>query len=492
MSILVLDIGTTSMRGILYEKNGNKLAVSQKKNHLVFLGDALIEEDPSDWTNNTYAILQEIGKQYPLKDIEAIALTAQRSSVIPVDEAGIPLLPAIMWQDTRNREICDELSVHNEELFQKTGAFVSTVFSGSKMTWIRRNQKEIYKKVYKFLNIPEYICYQMTGRYVSDRTYASRTGLMDLRTGEWDPDILKLYEVDPDKLCELIEPGETAGYITKQFAEKTGVPEGIPVLHCGGDQQCAAIGHGIIREGNASVTVGTGGFITAACDHLPEKLLSGMIWNRSSIPGKFILEANVLSCGAALDWCARELYQMEHPDYDILEKELLRENFVSSCLVVPYFSGKGAPGWDPLARAVFADITTATRRSEIFKSIMESIFMEISNRLKDMEQYVPVRNIYCGGGMTGSDALNQLQADVYGREVFCTKDPEATAFGCLLTALCGMHIYPSIYDAYHALYDPYATRMYQPDMKKHALYKEKRQKMNDLYRRVRKGNQDES
>ncbi len=417
MSILVLDIGTTSMRGILYEKDGTKLASARRDNHLIFMGQSLIEEDPTDWADNTIAIIWEICAKTDRHQIEAVAITSQRSSIIPVDRQGHPLLAAIMWQDTRNRSICKELEIYNERLFEITGAEVSTVFSGSKMTWVRRNQPAIYEKVYKFLNIPEYICFLMTGEFVSDDTYGSRTGLMDLRTGVWRREILRLYEVEEDKLCRLIQPGQTAGYITEEYAGKCHLLAGTPVLHCGGDQQCAALGHGIIHEGSLSITVGTGGFLAAACRHLPQPLAKGMIWNRASDPGNFVMEANVLTCGAAFDWCARQLYGMEKTDYAFLEAELKKENFVSDCLVIPYFSGRGAPDWDPGARAVISGITTATRRSEMFKSVMESIFMEIASHIERFSQYIDIEKICVGGGITAAKTLNQLPADIYGRTI---------------------------------------------------------------------------
>ena len=487
MSILVLDIGTTSMRGILYEEDGTPLYLARRENHLIFLGDALIEEDPSDFSGNAESIIREIADHCDAQRIEAVAMTSQRSSIIPVDEKGHPLLPAIMWQDTRNRDICRELSVHNRELFQLTGAEVSTVFSGSKMTWIRRHQPEIYRKVHKFLNIPEYVCYCMTGEYVSDYTYASRTGLMNLRTGEWDPETLKLYEVEKEKLCRLVQPGETAACISDAFAEKTGLPKGLPLIHSGGDQQCAAAGQGIADEGCVSITIGTGGFLAAACRKLPDVLPEGLIFNRSCIPGEYMMETNILSCGAAFDWCARQLYGMDRIDYKVLEDELNKENFVSSCLTVPYFSGRGAPDWDPEARAVFANITTATRRSELFKSIMESVFMEMASHLEYFRKAAEVREIYAGGGMCASDALNQLLADVCGMPVYITEDPEATAFGALLTAMAGMGKYSSLKEAWEKL-GRHERICFQPDMEKHRQYLHKQKEMNALYESVRKGN----
>lgn len=492
MSILVIDIGTTSMRGILYDHEGRVLAMHRSENHLIFLGDSLIEENPTDWYDNTVEIIQNIISQSGETDFEAIAVTAQRSSMIPVDQNGHPLSAAIMWQDTRNRQICRHLSQYNPMLYEKTGAEVSTVFSGSKMTWIRRNMPEVYEHTHKFLNIPEYVVYCMSGEFVSDTTYASRTGLMDIRTAEWDQDILDLYEVEKEKLCRLIEPGEIAGYVSKKFAETAGIKTGIPILHCGGDQQCAAIGHGIISEGPVSVTVGTGGFIAAALKTLPQKLPGSVIINRSSVPHEFILETNVLSCGAAYDWCAKQLYGMETIDHSLLDEELRKENHISTPLVLPYFSGKGAPQWNPMAKAVFSGITTATRRSELFKSIMESIFMEISSQIEWISELSPVSRINLGGGLSGSETLNQLQADIYGRSVYSQDDPEATAFGALLCTLCTLGDHSSIQDAYDALSKAKKFRVFEPDPELHRQYEIKRVEMNRLYTVIKEGEYHES
>jgi sugar (pentulose or hexulose) kinase len=354
------------------------------------------------------------------------------------------------------------------------------------MTWIRHNQPEIYKDTYKFLNIPEYVVMCMTGEFVTDTTYASRTGLMDLRTSEWDPEILKLYDVEEEKLCRMIEPGETAGYVTEAFARVSCIDPGIPVIHCGGDQQCAAIGHGIIEKGPVSLTVGTGGFLAAALDELPDMMPSGVIINRASSEHQFIMEANILSCGAGYDWCARELYGMEKADYRFLESELKKENFVSSPLVIPYFSGRGAPDWNPLARAVFSGITTATRRSELFKSIMESIFMEIANHLEHLSEVTEITRVYAGGGMTASKTLNQLMADIFGREVDCVENPEATGLGALAVVLAAGGKFASVKEAYRALASEKKI-IYTPDMTLHEAYESKREKMNRLYEIINQG-----
>ena len=303
MSILVLDVGTTSMRGILYGEKGEKLSVSQFPNHVEFLPGGIVNETPADWEDNTVSIISSIVAD-PAVDpsqIEAVSITSQRSSIIPVDRDGRPLMDTIMWQDVRNRDICERIRKENPNTFAKTGSRVNTVFSGSKMTWVREARPEIYEKVYKFVNIPEYINLLMCGVYVSDYTYASRSGLMNLREKTWDDELLALYRVDQDKLCELREPGSIVGYTTEAFAERTGLRAGTPVIHAGGDQQCAAVGQGVTRSGNTEMVLGTGGFLMAACEQVPDDLKDDVICNASAIAGKYVIEANILACSAAYD-----------------------------------------------------------------------------------------------------------------------------------------------------------------------------------------------
>ena len=497
MSILVLDVGTTSMRGILYGTDGRQLAIAQYPNHVEFLPDGVVNESPKDWEENTVAIVRDIvraagntaaGKGTSANEaaaIEAVAITSQRSSIIPVDQDGRPLMDTIMWQDVRNKDICRELSAHNGEVFAKTGSRVNTVFSGSKMTWIRRERPDIYRNVHKFVNIPEYINFLMCGTYCSDYTYASRSSLMNLKAKAWDPEMLALYEVDAAKLCELKEPGSVVGHTTAAFENATGLRAGTPVIHAGGDQQCAAIGQGVTRAGNVEMVLGTGGFLMAACDDVPENLSEDVICNAASIAGKYVIEANILACSAAYDWLGRELYGMEKIDYGFMEQELSSVPGVTDCLAIPYIKGRGVPDWNADAKAVFADITLATTRAEIFKSFLESLFMEFRNHLDTFSKYVSIGNIYVSGGMTKSEAICRLLADVTGREIVVRDDREATAKGAFLVSLAGLGHYRDVDEAIRAIGGFGEEKSFSPDAGKAEAYAGKQVRMNEFYRKIR-------
>lgn len=494
MNVLVIDIGTSSMRGILFQQDGKKLATHQVKYSPIHNANGEVEQPASDWKEVTIEIIREIvNRSKDIKQkIEAVAITAQRSSVISVDKNGNALLNTIMWQDTRNKGICDELKNYNDLIFQRSGAYVNTVFLGSKITWIRKYRPDIYEKTYKFANIPSYLMNIMTGEFNTDYTYGSRSNLMNLRECKWDPELLDLFQVDENKLCELREPGSICGSTSKEISALTGIDEGIPVISSGGDQQCAAVGQGVYKEGNLSIVTGTGGFLVTASDQVPEELEPDVICNYSALRRKYIIEANVLTCCSAFDWFCNNFYDSENIDYEQIGKELEAAGGSDACLVLPYFQGRSTPDWNAGAKATFTNITLGTKRGDILKGLLEGIFLEIRNNIDNMKKYCPISQAYISGGLTKNKAFNQIQADVYGIPLFHLEDSESTAIGALIVALNGLGVYKSIEEAFSIIRSNDKFETYIPDRDRHKYYLKRQREMNRLYQNIYKTGGDES
>lgn len=491
MNVLVIDIGTSSMLGILFDRDGSKLAVHQVKYEPIKYPDGRIEQPPSDWLQSTEEICRAISQS--AKDrgrgIDALAVTAQRSAIIPVDREGEPLMDTIMWQDRRNAAICRELEAYNQLIFETGGAAVNTVFSGSRMTWIARNCPEIRDQIYKYVNIPEYVMHYITGAYRTDMTYGSRTHLMNLRERRWDRQMLGLFGVREEQLCVLQEPGTVVGTIRAEFAARTGLKEGIPVVSAGGDQQCAAVGQGAYCQGTLSIVMGTGGFLVSAVDQVPEQLSPGLICNCSSVPGKYMIEANVLACCSAFDWFCKNFYDWEQGEisYERVNRDLQDlDRQVGVPLVLPYFQGRSTPEWNPQARAVFGEISLNTGRTEILKGLLEGICLEIGNNIQLFSNYAQVLQAYISGGLTNSAVINQLQADVYGITLYHMRDSESTALGALMVALSGLGVYDSLASAFGAIRGSGAVECYRPRADLHEAYEKKRISMNEMYQKIYK------
>lgn len=491
MNILVIDVGTSSIRGILYDGQGESLFCHQIPYQVHFTGTVLAEQDPADWSETIVEIAEET-VQYCRKagiSCDALALTSQRSSVIPVDKEGKALRPAIMWQDKRNREIVEELRPMEGAIHDLTGARINTVFSGTKMTWVRRAEAEIYRKTYKFCTIADFITHEITGEYRTDHTYGSRSLLMNVRSRKWDARLLDIFQVDAEKLCELVEPGTVIGYVTERFAQKTGLKAGIPLVSGGGDQQCAALGHGVSAAGSLEITTGTGAFMLGYSEKVPKTLKNNVICGAHAIPGKYVLESSMLTCAALYNWTKENLFA-DSGEEDGFQKingavELSAPG-AGGCLVLPYFQGRGTPDWNAKASGCFANLGLGTTRNDMARAVLEAIALEAKNNLDILEGYAgPVDKIYIGGGLTRFPAFNRMQADVYQKKlIHNTENTEQTALGAWAGAAVALQLYPDYDTALGQAAKGKQREEFAPDPSLGRLYREKQQKMNELYHKM--------
>lgn len=488
MNFLIIDVGTSSMRGILFRANGRILHVVQKEYRVISLENGRIEQNPLDFKNSMTEIVKEtaVFSAQEKEAIDVIVLTSQRSSVIPVDREGNHLCNAQMWQDKRTVSICQEMEPYHREIFQLCGSRVNPVFSGTKMKWFRRNRPDIYEKTWKFAVIPDYLFYHMTGNFCTDYTYGSRSLLMNLKTCSWDKRLLELMEVDEEKLCELKAPGSIMGYTTKKFAGETGISEGLPVISAGGDQQCGMLGQGAVEYGDVSLTLETGGFLLTTCREVPEYLDWDVVCNASSVTGEYILEASMLTCTSAMEWFKRNFYREESDFYGRLN-EILSDIPVGAhgCRALPYFQGRSTPDWNSSAAAAFCNITLNTSREDMLKALMESICMEIRNNISSFEKYVPTDRILINGGLSKSESFNQMQADVYGKRVVRMDNEESTAVGALMVAAVAMKEYRTMKEAFLTVRGGAKRKEYLTREENHVIYEKLKEEMGEIYQKMK-------
>ena len=486
--ILILDVGTSSMRGILFDGKGNSLFKKQIPYVARHISAVKIEQPAADWDDACEKILSgaaDVLRQKGWK-LAAIAITSQRSSLLPVDENGEALMPAIMWQDSRNSQICQRLQENNEEIFQRSGAPVNTIFSGGKMAWIRQEAPEIYAKTKHFLSVPEYILHRLTGEYRTDTTFASRSNLMNIRSKTWDSELCRIFGVPQEMLCEILEPGAVQGGLCQAMAARTGIAEGTPVISAGGDQQCAAIGQGVCRPGVLSITAGTGAFLMTALKEVPQHMENGLICNCSSVAGQYVLEASSMTCCSAFDWFLRNFYQHEEDIYGKVGQVLQTlYGQTENCIALPYFQGRQADDLEDTVRAAFVNLSLSTNRENMLKGLLESICMEIAEQMEKLRQYVQLEAIGISGGLTNNRDINQMQADIYQKRIYHLKNSEATASGAWMVAATGLGWYTSVQEAFEASGLMETAQFYNPNTELAESYQKKRTAMHELYGAVR-------
>ena len=484
MQILVIDIGTTSARGILYGPGGSALDMHSVSTPLLHDPDTgFIEQSPDVYRRAISVICRRIARTH---QIDAISVTAFRSAPTLVDRSGEPMTNFIMWQDTRNSEICRRLQPMAPAIYATSGARLNTVFTASKLTWFREHQPEMWSRAYKAMIVPDFVVNFMTGEFATDYTYGSRTHLMDIRSLRWDEEMCRVFSIDMDKLCELRSQGTVFGKVNAAFAGMTGIREGVPVISAGGDQQCGALGLGVMDDSKIEVNSGTGSFIISLADR-PILENDAVICNVASVPGMYTQEMNVIASASAVNWLIREFFP-EHwgnpPDFDAVNRIAEKTPVGARGLcAVPHFQGCGSRSWDPEARAIFAGFSLSTERGDMIRALYEGIAAEIAKSIDALpEACRKASSIAVAGGLSRSDIYNRILCDMTDRTLVRGENEQATALGAYISAAVALGVYGGYREAYDSVRHREGDVIYEPDAGNAAFYRAYGERAERLYR----------
>lgn len=480
--ILVIDVGTSSLKVMLYNNTGKMLNRASKEYHSEFDSNNCVEQAPVTWKAALFVALKQSGEFVTERNIhvDAITVTSQRASVIPVDGDGNPLHNAIMWQDRRSLAQCNNLlsQLSLPEIYQRTGLRANPYFSVPKMMWLKDERPEIYAKAPKLLGVQDYVVYLLTGKYITDWTQACRTMLMNINTFAWDEDMLRISGIPESKLPELCPPGSKVGVLENTIAEFSGLSRGIPVIIGGGDQQCAALALNILRPGYAEANTGTGSFVIAYSEQPQLDEQCRTLCSAAAVPGKWIVEAGIFNTGSIHRWFKEQFYPEGEDIYALLNREAADSPVgANGVMMLSHFEGSAAPYWNPLAKGMFFNLSLGTRRSDLTRAILEGISLEIAHNISLIEKLVKdISMVSVAGGLVAFDLFNQIQADSFNKNVLRYDNSEASSLGALMSALVTLGRYQSYDDAFHAICSAEPT-LFKPDVinvtKYHALFQKK-------------------
>lgn len=448
-AILVFDVGTTNFKTFLFDGEGEALFSLATSASPSYGSEGMVYRDAASWRDalvdgakqaSAFAAEQSLS-------IAGVSITASRSTVIPIDSNGDAIAPAMMWQETASRAIVNELNSGDVVymIYNKTGSRPNTVFSAPKMTWLARHKPDVYAKAHKLVGIQDYLIRFMTGDLVTDHTFGSRTLLMNIRTLEWDDEMLSVFGVAKDKLCRLIEPGSVAGRLGRQAAGLMNLAEGLPVVTAGGDQQNAMLGAGAVQPGEAMINLGTGSFLVAEVSKPIDDPEMRVMSNASAVPGKWILDAGMLATGSVHRWFVENFYKdIADPDrrYAVAEAEAAETPPGAERLfLLPHFSGCGAPFWNNRARGVFYGFTLGHDRRHMSRAVLEGIAGEIAPNLEVADSLIGgIHTCYLAGGLSKSGFFNQLLANVCQRRFTLARTRETTARGAWAQAMVALEL----------------------------------------------------
>jgi len=455
--LITLDIGTSSMRAIIYADDGSLLMGSGYEYHTTFPAPGQVEQDPQTWLDSAVHVLgdaSEYAKKNKLQ-IEAIAVTSQRSSLIPVGPDGKHISNAMMWQDKRTIKECERLGDDYglPTLYRKTGLRINPYFVLPKIMWLKGNRPEVYNAASKLVGVQDYVVSFLTGEFKTDWSQACRTMLMNIKTFSWDSDLLSIADVDQERLPKLLPPGSIAGGLLEPIAKKVGLKTGLPVILCGGDQQNAAVALNVIRPGYAEANTGTGSFVIAYSSKPAFDKQCRVLCQASAVAGKWILEAGIFNTGSIYRWFKEQFYpelKGNESPYPSMNAEAANSAVgANGVIMIPHFEGSAAPYWNPLAKGLFFNLGLNTKRGDLARAIQEGIGMEISDNLDLIEQMIgEFEEVSVAGGMVRSDLFCQMQAAIYNKKVARYQNSEATSLGAAMIAWVTLGVHSDIEDAF--------------------------------------------
>ncbi|MBK0064105.1 MULTISPECIES: glycerol kinase GlpK [unclassified Acinetobacter] len=441
--LLALDQGTTSSRAIIFDEQGRVHATAQRETKIRTPHSGWVEQDADEiWSSQISVVQQALASAHVLaKDIKALGLTNQRETTVVWNKrTGKALAPAIIWQDRRATEWCNELIQKElqDKVHYKTGLRIDPYFSAGKLVWLLKHVDGLRSLAERghvaFGTIDSWLIWNLTqgAEHVIEVSNASRTMLMNLQTQQWDEELLELFQIPLSVLPKIIS---SDAYIADTAQGLLGST--IPITGILGDQQAALFGQSCFETGTAKNTYGTGCFMLfntgEELQFSQNQLLTTLAWQCQN-QTRYALEGSVFMAGAIVQWLRDGLGIIQSS----VQVEQLANQVKSSegVVLVPAFTGLGAPHWDSEARALLCGMSRGTNKAHIARAALESIAFQVSDVLCAMQSDLskPLKELRVDGGASRNDMLMQFQADILNVPVLRPKMLESTAWGAAAMA----------------------------------------------------------
>ena len=484
--VLIFDVGTQSSRAMLVNDRGETLAKSQQRHepayHSVQPGYA--EQDADYYYGCICRAALEVKACAPelWEQIEAVTVTTIRDTTVCVNGQGEPLRPAIVWLDKRRAEGRPALSQVTRLMFKavRMEETANLQFQKSHCNWIRQNQPEIWEQTDKYLLLSGYLTFKLTGQMADGAACLVGHLPVDAQGRSWQKKgalTRPVFDVEPEKLCSIVESGQVLGRITGQASAETGIKEGMPLLATGSDKACEILGLGCISKEKAAVGFGTTATITYTMDRYlePERFIPPYI---SIMPGCFTPEIEIYRGYWLISWFKKEFAQKEVKqagELGIAAEELLNERLkeipagCDGLLFQPYFTPNVTM---PAARGAIVGFSDQHTRIHIYRAIIEGINFALLDGMRLMERRTghEFREIRLGGGGSRSSEICQITADMFGIPVVRTQTYEVTGIGSAMTAFVGLGVFQDYGEAVEHMVQK--KDEFLPDMEQHAVYEE--------------------
>jgi len=483
--ILSIDNGTQSIRALVFDLEGNLIAKSKIEIEPYFSEHpGWAEQDPEYYWRVLGEACQQLWDNPNVKkeNIKGVALTTQRGTVINLDADGKPLRPAIVWLDQRQADVSKPLGRGWDWLFKLIGAeeMIKIFRAKTQATWIEQNQPDIWDKTDKFLLLSGYLTYRLTGKFVDSTGCTVGYFPFDYKKKKWAPDFDWKWRVAPVKksmLTDLVQPTDSLGVITKEAADHTGIPEGLPLVAAASDKACEVIGSGGVDSSIGCLSFGTTATINTTSYKYVEPIPL-MPPYPSAIPEAYCTEVMIYRGFWMVSWFKKEFAANEQriADEKGVEPEILFDELVNTVppgsmglMLQPYWSpGLRVPG--PEAKGAMIGFGDVHNRSYMYRAILEGLVYALREGKERIEKRtkVPITTIRVSGGGSQSDAAMQITADVFGVSVERPHTYETSGLGAAIDAAVGLGLHPDFKTAIKKM--THVGKVFTPNMGHHKTY----------------------
>jgi xylulokinase len=484
MYFLGIDTSTTSSKALLIDPSGEVVAVAASPHTLQTPRPLWSEQNPEEWWQAVLASIKAALSKANIRgdEVTAIGLTGQMHGLVLMDEAGLVLRPAILWNDQRTQVQCDEIHqrIGKDRFIQITGNVALTGFTAPKILWVAQNEPDIYTKAKHVLLPKDYIRYRLTGDYAMDKADGAGTVLFDLKARNWSGEVLSALDIDPSWMPPTFEGCEFTGQVSLEAASVTGLKAGTPVAAGGGDQAAQAVGVGAVETGVVALTVGTSGVIfatTSAPLVEPEGRLHAFC---HAVPGRWHFMGVMLSAAGSLQWY-RDTMAPEMSFDDLLKEA---ENVPAGCeglQFLPYLSGERTPHPDPLARGAFIGLTVRHRREHLTRAVLEGVAFGLKDSFTLVQNagLGAITQVRASGGGTKASLWRQILASVLEAELVTVNASEGAAYGAALLAGVGAGAWADVESACRSSVKLTGSTL--PDEAQVAIYRQSYPLYQELY-----------
>ncbi|WP_312951495.1 xylulokinase [Superficieibacter sp.] len=475
-----IDLGTSGVKAILLDEQGNVLATRTEKLTVSRPHPLWSEQDPEHWWQATDRAIKALGEQHSLREVKALGIAGQMHGATLLDKQQRVLRPAILWNDGRCGEECALLEAQVPSSRAITGNLMMPGFTAPKVLWVQRHEPEIFQQIDKVLLPKDYLRLRMTGDFASDMSDAAGTLWMDVEKRDWSDEMLSACRLTRDQMPALFEGSEITGTLLADVAAGWNMPA-VPVVAGGGDNAAGAVGVGMADAGQAMLSLGTSGVYFAVSEGFLSKPESAVHSFCHALPGRWHLMSVMLSAASCLDWAAK-LTGMDSVPALITAAQAADEN-AEPVWFLPYLSGERTPHNNPQAKGVFFGLTHQHGPAELARAVLEGVGYALADGIDAVHACgVKPESITLIGGGARSAWWRQMLADISGQQMdYRTGGDVGPALGAARLAQIALNPGRPLSELLPQL--P-LDQTHVPDGARHARYSGQRETFRQIYQQL--------